>query len=241
MSIAFGQSKKELINSLMQKNDSLLQIIDIERNKHLAELQRRDEIIIEVKKENDSIMYNLKKSIAKVQEAQSQNENLQQKLYEGSQENNNLKSQFVLLTDSAGRIKLKLDECLSELNNANNSHAESDYKVSAFNDYGWFQCAIVNNSNITLLLYANKNEYHKSGKPIYILQGTVGAPDKRNLQLGEGDPEAGVVNFKTIYVDPTKKDFIPCEGCIWYKTNKGGKDQLEQEAGEATLDVIIAN
>lgn len=115
-----------------------------------------------------------------------------------------------------------------------------DYKVSVFYDYGWYYCTLVNNSNITILCYANKNEYYKSGKPIYILQGTIGAPDKQNMMLGEGDPNAGVVTFKAIYSDPTKTDFIPMAGTIWYKVNKGGKDQLEMEAGEATLDIQIA-
>jgi hypothetical protein len=27
---------------------------------------------------------------------------------------------------------------------------------------------------------------------------------------------------------------------IWYKVNKGGKDQLEMETGESTLEVQIA-
>ena len=116
----------------------------------------------------------------------------------------------------------------------------ADYKVSVFYEYGWYYCTLVNNSNITILCYANKNEYHKSGKPIYILQGTIGTPDKRNISLGEGNPNAGVVTFKAIYSDPIKKNFIPTHGTIWYKVNKGGKDQLEMEAGEATLDILIA-
>jgi hypothetical protein len=117
----------------------------------------------------------------------------------------------------------------------------ADYKVSVFHDFGWYYCTLVNNSNITILCYANKNEYHKSGKPLYILQGTIGIPDKRNISLGEGDPKAGVVKFKVIYSDPTKKGFIPSPGSsIWYKVNKGGKDQLEMEAGEGTLDIQIA-
>ncbi len=116
----------------------------------------------------------------------------------------------------------------------------ADYKVSVFYEYGWYYCTLVNNSDITILCYANKNEYHKSGKPIYILQGTIGTPDKRNISLGEGDPNAGVVTFKAIYSDPIKKNFIPTPGTIWYKVNKGGKDQLEMEAGEATLGILIA-
>ncbi len=117
----------------------------------------------------------------------------------------------------------------------------ADYKVSVFYEYGWYYCTLVNNSNITILSYANKNESHKSGKPIYILQGTIGAPDKINISLDEGgDPNGGVVTFKTIYSDPTKKDFIPEPGTIWYKVNKGGKDQLEMEAGEATLSIMVA-
>ncbi len=88
--------------------------------------------------------------------------------------------------------------------------------------------------------YANKNEYHKSGKPIFILQGNIGAPDKRNLSLGDGNPNTGLVTFKVIYSDPTKKDFVPLPGTIWYKVNNGGKDQIEMEAGEATLDIMIA-
>ena len=125
----------------------------------------------------------------------------------------------------------------------NKIHAQetSDYKVNVFYDeYGWYFCSLVNNSNITILSYANKNEFHKSGKPIYILQGTIGAPDNRNISLGEGDSNSGVVTFKVIFSDPTKKDFIPLPGTIWYKVNKGGKDQIEMEAGEATLNILIA-
>ena len=116
----------------------------------------------------------------------------------------------------------------------------ADYKVSVFHEFGWYYCTLVNNTNITILSYANKNEYHKSGKPLYILQGTIGLPDKQNISLGAGDPKAGVVKFKVIYSDPTKKDFIPTPGTIWYKVNKGGKDQLETEAGEGTLNIQIA-
>jgi hypothetical protein len=122
------------------------------------------------------------------------------------------------------------------------AHAQekSDYKVSVFYEWGWYYCALINNSNITLLCYANQNEYHKSGNPIYIIQGKIGAPDKRNTTLGDGDPTAGVVTFKALYTDPLKKDPLPYPGTIWYKNNPSGKDQLEMEAGEATLDVLIA-
>lgn len=41
-----------------------------------------------------------------------------------------------------------------------------DYKVSVFYEYGWYYSSIVNGTNITLIHYANQNEYHKSGKPI---------------------------------------------------------------------------
>jgi hypothetical protein len=92
----------------------------------------------------------------------------------------------------------------------------ADYKVSVFYEFGWYWCSLVNKSNITILSYANKNEYHKSGKPIFILQGNIGAPDKRNLSLGDGNPNAGLVRFKVIYSDPTKKDFVPLPGTIWY-------------------------
>jgi hypothetical protein len=90
------------------------------------------------------------------------------------------------------------------------------------------------------LCYANKNDYHKSGKPIYILQGTIGSPDKRNISLGEGETNAGVVPFKAIYYDQTQKGFTPMPGTIWYKVNRGGKDQLEMETGESILEVRIA-
>ena len=122
------------------------------------------------------------------------------------------------------------------------AHAQSapDYDVNIFyDDYGWFYCSLVHKSNITLLCYANQNDYHKSGKPIYILQGTIGAPNRRNMMLGDGDPAAGLVSFKVIYTDPSKKSFLPRSGSIWYKANPEGLDQLEMEAGEATLDVLI--
>jgi hypothetical protein len=118
--------------------------------------------------------------------------------------------------------------------------SSSDYKISEFSEFGWYYCSIVNKSNMTLILYANKNEYHKSGNPIYILQGTIGLPDKYNTKIGDGDPQAGVFKFKVLYSDPSKKDFIPTQGTIWYKINKFGKDRLEMEAGEATLSILNA-
>lgn len=123
-----------------------------------------------------------------------------------------------------------------------NVKAQNDleYKTSHFYEYGWYYISIVNKKNITILCYANKNEYHKSGKPIYILQGTIEKPDKRNLDLGDGDPNAGLVQFKILYSDPLKKNFILYPGSIWYKSNTGSKDQLELEAGEATLDIYLA-
>jgi hypothetical protein len=129
---------------------------------------------------------------------------------------------------------------LFTLNSNGQTQNDVDYKVSHFCEYGWFYTSIVHKAKITLLCYANKNEYHQSGQPIYILQGTITKPDKRNVDLGEGDPNAGVVVFKTLYADALKKDFIPLPGTIWYKVNPDAKDQLELEVGEATLDVYIA-
>jgi hypothetical protein len=130
---------------------------------------------------------------------------------------------------------------LAMLSGSNPATAESsDYKVSVFYDFGWLHCAIVNKSNITLLCYANKNEYHKSGRPLFVLQGTIGAPDRRP-RGGEEDPTACRVSFKVLYSDPTKKSFTPKPGYgIWYKVNPNGKDRLEMEAGEGMLDVQIA-
>lgn len=125
----------------------------------------------------------------------------------------------------------------------NTSFAQSEeleYKTSHFYEYGWYYISIVQKTNITLMCYANKNEYHQSGQPLYILQGNIAKPDKRNVDLGEGDPNAGVVVFKTLYADALKKNFIPLPGTIWYKVNPDAKDQLEMEAGEATLDIYIA-
>lgn len=125
---------------------------------------------------------------------------------------------------------------ISFFTNEVQAQEKADYNVSVFYEYGWYYCTLVNNSNITILC----KRLPKKGKPIYILQGTIGTPDKRNISLGDGGPNAGVVTFKVIYYDQTQKGFTPMPDTIWYKVNKGGKDQLEMETGESTLEVQIA-
>ena len=115
-----------------------------------------------------------------------------------------------------------------------------DYKVSEFYDgYGWMHISIVDYPNITILCYANQNEYHASGRPFYVLQGTIEEPDGVNVEMNmDADPEAGVVDFDVIYLDPDKENMVSY--AIWYKYNKNGKDRLEIGAGEGTLDIEIA-
>ncbi|MDR0832665.1 MAG: hypothetical protein LBN93_00505 [Candidatus Symbiothrix sp.] len=125
-------------------------------------------------------------------------------------------------------------------NSIEDNSTSGDYKVSIFGESGWYFYTIVNESNITMLCYANQNEYHKSGKPIYILQGTINAPDKKNLMLDdEADPNAGAVRFKTIYSDSNKEDMVPCAECIWYKYNPNGKDRLEEANYEGGLNIYV--
>ena len=123
----------------------------------------------------------------------------------------------------------------------NEKATTSIYKVSIFEeDYGLYFCTLVNNSNITIISYSNNKEIHYIGTPLYILQGTIGAPDKKNLGYPcPGDPNAGVVTFQVIYSDPALRTTIPESGNIWYKVNKKGKDRLEIDSTEV-LDILNA-
>jgi hypothetical protein len=105
----------------------------------------------------------------------------------------------------------------------------SNYKGSIFDeDSGMYFCTLVNNSNITIICYSNNKEIHQIGTPLYILQGIIGVPDKKNLVYPvPGDPNAGVVTFQVIYSDPALRIVVPESGYIWYKVNKKGKDRLE--------------
>ena len=48
--------------------------------------------------------------------------------------------------------------------NAQN-HKKVEYKISKFGGDGWITICITNGKSITIMLYANQNEYHKSGTP----------------------------------------------------------------------------
>jgi hypothetical protein len=125
--------------------------------------------------------------------------------------------------------------------NAQNTSGKCDYQVKQFVDFGWVYYCVNSGNDITITCYANQNKYHKSGAPIYILQGTIGKPDKQNTQLDDNaDPSAGVVAFTTLWVAKGKKDQIPFKGSIWYKKNSDGRDRLEMGAGEGTLSILIA-
>lgn len=117
----------------------------------------------------------------------------------------------------------------------------SDYKVSQFGpNWGWVEYCIRKGNEVTILSYANQNDFHKGGTPVYILQGTIGKPDGENVELGEdADPTAGRVTYKAIWVAPGKEDLLT-EGGIWYKASATGKDRIEKEAGEGTLEVSLA-
>lgn len=73
------------------------------------------------------------------------------------------------------------------------------------------------------------------------MQGTIGTPDKKNIQLGKGNPTSGPVKFICLWVAPGKKDLLPINGTIWYKSNKKGKDQLEEANFEGGLNIEIEN
>lgn len=123
--------------------------------------------------------------------------------------------------------------------NAQN-HKKDEYKISKFGDDGWITICITSGKSITIMLYANQNEYHKNGSPMYILQGTIGFPDKKNLEFGKGNPTAGPVKFTCLWVAPGKKDLVPNIGTIWYKSYTNGKDELEELNNEGSLNIEIA-
>lgn len=116
-----------------------------------------------------------------------------------------------------------------------------DYKISTFGESGWITICITSGNNITIMSYANQNDYYKSGNPFYILQGTIGVPDKKNIEFGDGNPTAGPVQFKCLWVDPGNEDSVPNIGTVWYKSNPNGKDQLEIINDEDGLNIEIAN
>lgn len=120
------------------------------------------------------------------------------------------------------------------------SPKKSAYKISTFGEFGWITICITSGSNITIMSYANQNEYHKTGIPIYILQGTICAPDKSNIEYGDGNPSAGPVKFTCLWVATGMKDLIPNIGTIWYYCNSNGKDQLETLNNEEGLEIEIA-
>jgi hypothetical protein len=259
-----AQSKKEQITILQQKMDSLSSVLittqsQLENSQRQLKEKEDHAINLGNKLENsktenaitkDSLLScntqknELNKSIdaknKQIKDKEIECEGLKSKLRHvndslatSKEDNRNLKGQIEALKTEGNSLKLKLDMQTSDLLKTQNL---SDYKVSEFYDeYGWYFCSLVSNSNITLLCYANKNQYHKSGKPQYILQGTIGAPNQENAH-GDGDPTAGAVNFKTIYFEKGYEEIGP----IWYKVNKGGKDQLEMEGAEATISIYVA-
>lgn len=123
------------------------------------------------------------------------------------------------------------------------NNSGTDYKVSQFDSYdGWVTICITSGNNITILGYANQNQYHRSGIPYYIIQGTILAPNGNNKGVnGYGDPNAGVVKFNSINITPGKEGFQPYEGNLWYKSDPYGKDRLEKMGPGGKLIVMLAN
>lgn len=54
---------------------------------------------------------------------------------------------------------------ISFFTNEVQAQEKADYNVSVFYEYGWYYCTLVNNSNITILCYSNKNDYQKKVNP----------------------------------------------------------------------------
>ena len=118
---------------------------------------------------------------------------------------------------------------------------ESEYKVQRFggNGSGWLTIAITNNKNITILTYANENEYHNSGIPFYILQGLIGEPIGAN---GETiNPNNALVNFNVLWIQPGKDDHLPEKNTIYYFSNKSGKDVIGRRGYEDSYEEQTAN
>jgi hypothetical protein len=114
---------------------------------------------------------------------------------------------------------------------------KSGYKINTFKGEwgGWLTVTITHKQNITIMLYADENEYHASGTPLYILDGKIGSTGIK----GE-NPNLVKVDFNVLWSQSGKSDLLPCKNCIYYFSNGSGKDSMGKLGYEDSFDELIA-
>ena len=121
---------------------------------------------------------------------------------------------------------------------------KSGYKINTFKSEwgGWLTLtithkpeSITHKQNITIMLYADENEYNASGTPLYILDGKIGSTGIK----GE-NPNLVKVDFNVLWSQSGKSDLLPCKNCIYYFSNDTGKDSMGTFGYEDSFDVLIA-
>ena len=115
--------------------------------------------------------------------------------------------------------------------------AKSGYKINTFKGEwgGWLTITITHKQNITIMLYADENEYNASGTPLYILDGKIGTTGIK----GE-NPNLAKVDFNILWSQSGKSDYLPCKNCIYYFSNDSGKDSMGTLGYEDSFDELIA-
>ena len=114
---------------------------------------------------------------------------------------------------------------------------KSGYKINTFKGEwgGWLTVTITHKQNITIMLYADENEYNASGTPLYILDGKIGSTGIK----GE-NPNLVKVDFNVLWSQSGKSDLLPCKNCIYYFSNDSGKDSMGTLGYEDSFDELIA-
>lgn len=114
---------------------------------------------------------------------------------------------------------------------------KSGYKINTFKGKwgGWLTITITQEQNITIILYADENEYHASGTPVYILDGKIGTTGIKGA-----NPNLVKVDFNVLWSKPGKSDLLPCKNCIYYFSNDSGKDSLGTLGYEDSFEELIA-
>ena len=114
---------------------------------------------------------------------------------------------------------------------------KSGYKINTFKGEwgGWLTVTITHKQNITIMLYADENEYNASGTPLYILDGKIGSTGIK----GE-NPNLVKVDFNVLWSQSGKSDLLPCKNCIYYFSNDSGKDYMGTLGYEDSFDELIA-
>ena len=114
---------------------------------------------------------------------------------------------------------------------------KSGYKINTFKGEwgGWLTVTITHKQNITIMLYADENEYNASGTPLYILDGKIGSTGIK----GE-NPNLVKVDFNVLWSQSGKSDLLPCNNCIYYFSNDSGKDSMGTLGYEDSFDELIA-